>query len=110
MTQDHRGIISKGIVKDVQVGSTDAAERDMHLDQSGTARGFLHVAHLDVARPRCVLDDGFHAAARLGCVPTRAFERKKNSTSSVITTDIAAELSQNDCQFRATPVAVVVEK
>jgi hypothetical protein len=43
-------------------------------------------------------------------VPTRAVERKKNSTNSVITNDIAAELNQNDCQFRTTPVAVVVEK
>ena len=110
VAEDHRRIIPKRVVQDVQVGSAYAAERDLHLDQSGTARRFLDVAHVDVAGPGRVLDDRFHAAACLGCVPTRAFERKKNSTSSVITKDIAAELSQNDCQLRTTPVAVVVEK
>jgi hypothetical protein len=50
-------------VQDVQVGSANAAERDLHLDTPGTARRLLDLADIDVADPRRVLDDSFHAAA-----------------------------------------------
>ena len=89
---------------------SDAAECDLHLDESWAACRLFDVEDVIVAGARRALHDRFHAAAWFVWVPTRAFERKKNSTINVITKDIAAELSQNDDQLRTTPVDVVVEK
>jgi hypothetical protein len=60
MAENHRRVVTKRIVKNVNVGTADATKRDLHFDLMFATRWLRDIQQVDVAVAGRMLHDGFH--------------------------------------------------
>jgi hypothetical protein len=65
MSQNDRGIVAKGIVKNVDIRAADSTISDLQLYLVVSATRFFHFAYIDVPFATRVLDQSFHVGGSL---------------------------------------------
>jgi hypothetical protein len=62
MPEDHRRVVAKGVVENMEIRSADSAIGDLQLYLVFSARRLVDLYYVNVAFAACVLDQSFHVA------------------------------------------------
>jgi hypothetical protein len=62
MSQDHRRVIAKRVVENMEIRSADSAIGDLQLYLVWAATRLVNLYYVNVTFAACVLDESFHVA------------------------------------------------